>query len=117
MFTFRHFLSASGPILPYLTVYGKQLGISEVVMGSITAVVPITFILAKPIFGFLADYFYNRRKFIFMGLIMSMSLFYLCLYFIPPVNLELKYSNSGLKELNNSSMVRIFKNIKIKKKK
>ncbi|KAK6635309.1 hypothetical protein RUM44_000560 [Polyplax serrata] len=86
------FMAVSGPILPYLTVYGKQLGISEVVMGTITAVVPLTFLLAKPVFGFIADYFYEKRKFIFMSLIMSMSLFYLGLYFVPPLNIEVDYS-------------------------
>ena len=78
--------------MPYLTVYGKELGISEVIMGSITAVVPITFLLAKPVFGFIADYFYEKRKLIFIILIISMSVFYLGLYFIPPVNIELEYN-------------------------
>lgn len=61
-------------------------------MGTITAVVPLTFLLAKPVFGFIADYFYEKRKFIFMSLIMSMSLFYLGLYFVPPLNIEVDYS-------------------------
>ncbi|EEB13034.1 conserved hypothetical protein [Pediculus humanus corporis] len=61
-------------------------------MGSITAVVPITFLLAKPVFGFIADYFYEKRKLIFIILIISMSVFYLGLYFIPPVNIELEYN-------------------------
>lgn len=98
--------------MPYLTVYGKELGISEVIMGSITAGVPITFLLAKPAFGYLVDYFCEKRKYIFMGLILSMSLFYLGLYFIPPVNIEMEYwkFNKNFSELDicgNQSFVSI----------
>lgn len=46
-----------GPILPFTVVFGKQLGISEIVMGTITAVMPLLFLLAKPAFGYIADYF------------------------------------------------------------
>ncbi|KAG6795283.1 major facilitator superfamily domain-containing protein 6 [Apis mellifera caucasica] len=47
------FMAAMGPILPFLPVYGKQLGISALIMGSITAILPILFLIAKPTFGFL----------------------------------------------------------------
>lgn len=46
-----------GPILPQINVYGRQLGISPDVMGLITSVLPLMYILAKPAVGFLADYF------------------------------------------------------------
>lgn len=46
-----------GPILPQLTVFGKQLGIAPDIMGLITSVLPLLYILAKPAVGFLIDYF------------------------------------------------------------
>jgi MFS family permease len=64
-------------------VFGKQLGVSEVVMGSITAVLPILFLVAKPVFGLIVDYFQEQRKTVFMGLLCFMSLCYVLLYFIP----------------------------------
>lgn len=74
---------AMGPILPFLPVYGKQLGVSTLVMGSITAILPILFLIAKPIFGFLVDYFYSWRKTIFIILLGATSISYICLYFLP----------------------------------
>jgi MFS family permease len=75
--------AALGPILPFLNVFGKQLGVSEVVMGIITAVLPILFLVAKPLFGLIVDYFQEKRKSIFMGLLCAMSMCYVLLYFIP----------------------------------
>lgn len=46
-----------GPILPQINVFGKQLGISPDVMGLITSILPILYILAKPAVGYLMDYF------------------------------------------------------------
>lgn len=46
-----------GPILPQLPVLGKELGIGADVMGYITAILPVMYVIAKPAFGFLADYF------------------------------------------------------------
>lgn len=46
-----------GPILPQINVLGKQLGISADIMGLITSVLPILYILAKPAVGYLMDYF------------------------------------------------------------
>lgn len=48
---------AMGPILPQINVFGKQLGISPDIMGLITSVLPLLYILAKPAVGFLIDYF------------------------------------------------------------
>ncbi|PSN39063.1 hypothetical protein C0J52_10097 [Blattella germanica] len=59
------------------------LGVSEVVMGSITAILPILFLVAKPVFGLVVDYFQEQRKTVFMGLLCAMSTCYVMLYFIP----------------------------------
>lgn len=72
-----------GPILPQLQVFGKEMGVSSVVMGSINGVLPIVFLLAKPAFGLLVDIFRNKRKAIFMGLIVLMTVCYGLMNFIP----------------------------------
>ncbi|CAL7937711.1 unnamed protein product [Xylocopa violacea] len=77
------FMAAMGPILPFLPVYGKQLGVSALIMGSITAILPILFLIAKPAFGFLVDYFYSWRKAIFVTLLATTSCCFICMYFLP----------------------------------
>lgn len=101
---------AMGPILPQINVFGKQLGISPDIMGLITSVLPLLYVLAKPAVGFLIDYFsvslqfvcnfhilYWRvmirilpfffrqsvRKAIFMMIILTMTLSYACFFFVP----------------------------------
>ncbi|KAK5650024.1 hypothetical protein RI129_001053 [Pyrocoelia pectoralis] len=80
---FLFFMAAMGPILPQLSVYGKELGISPVVMGTVTGILPILFLLAKPAFGLLVDVLRHYRKAIFLGLILTTSFFYAFLYFVP----------------------------------
>ncbi|XP_065366607.1 major facilitator superfamily domain-containing protein 6 [Calliphora vicina] len=77
------FMAAMGPILPQLSVWGKQIGIAPEVMGYITSILPMMYIIAKPLFGFVADYFTHFRKLIFIGLIMAMTLAYAGFYFVP----------------------------------
>ncbi|XP_037825045.1 LOW QUALITY PROTEIN: major facilitator superfamily domain-containing protein 6, partial [Lucilia sericata] len=77
------FMAAMGPILPQLSVWGKQIGIAPEVMGYITSILPVMYVIAKPMFGFVADYFTHFRKLIFIGLIMSMTLAYAAFYFVP----------------------------------
>ncbi|XP_046599209.1 major facilitator superfamily domain-containing protein 6 isoform X1 [Neodiprion lecontei] len=80
---FFFFMAAMGPILPFLPVYGKQLGVSPVVMGSITAILPILFMIAKPMFGLLVDYFRSCRKVLFIALLTATSLAFMFLHFLP----------------------------------
>lgn len=76
-------ITAMGPILPQLSVYGKEMGVSPVVMGSVTGILPLAFLIAKPIFGIIVDVYRDYRKAIFLSIIITMSLSYALLYFIP----------------------------------
>lgn len=91
--------TAMGPILPFLPVYGKQLGISPLIMGTLTAILPIIFLIAKPAFGFLVDYFHAWRKSIFVALLAATSSCYVCMYFLPvlpgPVLLDRGSNNAS----------------------
>ncbi|XP_058803719.1 major facilitator superfamily domain-containing protein 6 [Phymastichus coffea] len=80
---FFFFMAAMGPILPFLPVYGKQLGVSALVMGSITAVLPLLFLVAKPAFGFVVDKFREWRRGIFIALLAATSGCYILMYFLP----------------------------------
>ncbi|RZF43942.1 hypothetical protein LSTR_LSTR006750 [Laodelphax striatellus] len=80
---FFFLMAGMGPVLPFLPVFGKQLGISEVVMGIITSILPIMFLLAKPVFGFFFDVFHGARKALFLALLMSTTVFFVMLTSLP----------------------------------
>lgn len=100
---FFFFMAAMGPILPFLPVYGKQLGVSPVVMGSITAVLPLLFLIAKPSFGLLVDHFRSWRKTIFMCLLGVTSACYIFLYFLPTLPIPI-LPDDGFRGISCSSI-------------
>ncbi|XP_047518972.1 uncharacterized protein LOC125058873 [Pieris napi] len=79
---FFFFFAALGPILPQINVFGRQLGVSADVMGMVTAVLPLLWAAAKPMVGYVVDYWPNHRKLVFMLLIIIMSGSYCCLWFL-----------------------------------
>ncbi|XP_018392088.1 PREDICTED: major facilitator superfamily domain-containing protein 6-like [Cyphomyrmex costatus] len=79
------FLGSAGPVFPFLQVYGKQLGISPLIIGSINAILPILTLIAKPIFGFIMDYFQTWRKVIFLSLLVIANSCYAIILFLPPL--------------------------------
>ncbi|XP_044257866.1 major facilitator superfamily domain-containing protein 6-A [Tribolium madens] len=88
------FMAAMGPILPQLPVYGKELGISSVVMGTVTGILPFAFLFAKPLFGLLVDVYRDYRKTIFMMLILVMTICFTVMNFIPTRELlEMEFRN------------------------
>lgn len=99
---------AMGPILPFLPVYGKQLGISPLIMGSITAILPILFLIAKPAFGFVVDYFRAWRKLIFITLLAVTSGCYILMYFLPilpgPILPDHQFQNISCSSLPSCDM-------------
>lgn len=80
---FFFFFAALGPILPQINVFGRQLGVSPGVMGMVTAVLPLLWAAAKPLFGYIVDFWPTHRKLVFMVLISIMSGSYCCLWFLP----------------------------------
>ncbi|XP_057663490.1 uncharacterized protein LOC130898309 isoform X1 [Diorhabda carinulata] len=78
------FMAAMGPVLPQLPVLGKELGVSSMVIGTITGILPIIFLIAKPVFGLIVDILRNHRKSIFMGLILIMTVCFALLGYVPP---------------------------------
>ncbi|XP_022818782.1 major facilitator superfamily domain-containing protein 6 [Spodoptera litura] len=80
---FFFFFAALGPILPQINVFGRQLGVSPSVMGMVTAVLPLLWAAAKPLFGYIVDFWPAHRKLVFMLLITIMTGSYCCLWFLP----------------------------------
>lgn len=77
-----------GPVLPQLSVYGRQLGVPPEIMGSVTGLLPIMILISKPLFGFLVDIFRDYRKTIFMGLIFVMAASYALICVVPSRHLK-----------------------------
>ncbi|KAL0852793.1 hypothetical protein ABMA27_012600 [Loxostege sticticalis] len=80
---FFFFFAALGPLLPQMNVFGRQLGVSPAAMGVVTAVLPLLWAAAKPLFGYVVDYWPAHRKLVFMLLITIMTGSYCCLWFLP----------------------------------
>lgn len=94
-----------GPILPQINVFGKQLGISPDAMGFVTAFLPFIYMPAKPLVGYLIDYFpvceqktsidyyqflpdahfQNARKTVFMSIILVTITCFAGFIFVPKV--------------------------------
>ncbi|XP_077266792.1 major facilitator superfamily domain-containing protein 6-like [Temnothorax americanus] len=77
------FMAAMGSIKLYVPVFGKQLGVSSLIMGSIIAILPIAHLIGKLILGYAADYFLAWRKAIFMALFTVTSMSFVLMYFLP----------------------------------
>ncbi|XP_011871576.1 PREDICTED: major facilitator superfamily domain-containing protein 6-like [Vollenhovia emeryi] len=87
------YVGSVGPILPFLSVYGKQIGISPLIIGSIAAILPILYLTAKPIFGFIMDYFEAWRKIIYLSLYIIAHTCFIMIVLLPPLPgvMPLKY--------------------------
>ncbi|XP_018377515.1 PREDICTED: major facilitator superfamily domain-containing protein 6-like [Trachymyrmex cornetzi] len=79
------FHAAMAAIFPFLPVYGKQLGVSPLIMGSITAILPIVYMITKPTIGFIMDYFQTQKKLIFMFILVVSYGSCILIYFLPPL--------------------------------
>ncbi|XP_063837485.1 major facilitator superfamily domain-containing protein 6 [Ostrinia nubilalis] len=59
------FNAGTAPLVPYLSTYARQLGFSSATVGLIYTVLPIFGLIAKPLFGVIADRF-KKQKSIFI---------------------------------------------------
>lgn len=69
-------------MVQFLPTIGKQLGFSAAVIGTIYTILPISGLLAKPLFGSLADKFrLHKTFFLIFEAILAIAFF--SIYFIP----------------------------------
>ncbi|XP_050600988.1 major facilitator superfamily domain-containing protein 6 [Bombus affinis] len=79
------FNAATGPIVPFLPTIAKQLGFSPFLTGTIYTILPISGLVAKPLFGALADKFkIHKIVFLIFQVVVAIALF--SIYFIPEID-------------------------------
>ena len=78
------YISGTAPIVPFLPVYARQLGLSSVIVGMIYTVLPITGMLAKPIFGAIADR-WRLQKILFLAFQVLTVISFFVIQFIPQI--------------------------------
>ena len=81
------YVSGTAPVVPFLPVYARQLGFSGVIVGMIYTVLPITGMLAKPIFGAIADRF-QLQKTLFLAFQIITAISFFVIQFIPEIQTE-----------------------------
>jgi len=81
---FFFFFAACAPILPFLPIYAKQLGIDAIGVGVIFAVLPFIGMLAKPVAGWIADRFSKHKSVFIFGILLT-GAGYFALQFVPEI--------------------------------
>jgi len=76
-------------MVQFLPTIGKQLGFSATVIGTIYTVLPISGLIAKPLFGSLADKF-KLHKIIFLIFEAILAIAFFSIYFIPEIDKNAK---------------------------
>lgn len=76
--------AGTAPIVPFMSVYARQLGLSSFIVGIIYTVLPFSGMLAKPLMGSLADKF-RCRKFIFLVAQCVSAAAFFSMIFLPPI--------------------------------
>ncbi|XP_015607648.1 major facilitator superfamily domain-containing protein 6 isoform X2 [Cephus cinctus] len=76
--------AATGPIVPFLPTIAKQLGFSSSLVGTIYTILPISGLIAKPLFGGLADKF-RLHKTIFLIFQVILAIGFFTINFIPEI--------------------------------
>ncbi|GLH07933.1 uncharacterized protein GBIM_13312 [Gryllus bimaculatus] len=77
----------TAPVVPFLPTYARQLGFSSVIVGTVYTILPITGMLAKPLFGALADR-YQCQKLLFIVFQVVTAITFFGIQFIPEIPLE-----------------------------
>lgn len=83
----KFLILGTGPVVPYLSSYARQLGFSSVIVGFIYTVLPISGMLAKPLFGSIADRF-RCQKILFLIAPLLIAAAFLSIFYSPKVDVE-----------------------------
>lgn len=81
------FILGTGPVVPYLSSYARQLGFSSVTVGFIYTVLPVSGMLAKPLFGSIADRF-QCQKILFLIAQLLTAVAFLAVFYSPQVEVN-----------------------------
>ncbi|CAH2034832.1 unnamed protein product, partial [Iphiclides podalirius] len=81
------FNAGTAPLVPYLSTYARQLGFTSATVGLIYTVLPIFGLIAKPLFGVIADKFKLQKPIFILFQIVTIVSFS-AIYVIPGENTE-----------------------------
>ncbi|XP_060534642.1 major facilitator superfamily domain-containing protein 6 [Cylas formicarius] len=97
------FNAGTGAIVPYLSVYARYLGFSSVIVGVIYTFLPICGMIAKPVFGAIADRFHCQKK-IFAGAQLVAAASFIAIFLVPnvPLDRQVRYSCIDSESVFNS---------------
>ncbi|XP_037908689.1 major facilitator superfamily domain-containing protein 6 isoform X2 [Hermetia illucens] len=99
----HYFLYNAGtaPVVPYMPVYARQLGFSSVVVGTIYTILPVVGLLAKPLFGLIADRFRQQKRLFLIFQILTAIAFFAILFIpsIPKSTSMAFHCNNGITDL------------------
>ncbi|XP_024884622.1 major facilitator superfamily domain-containing protein 6-like [Temnothorax curvispinosus] len=101
------FVASTGVSYPYIPVYGKQIGVSPLVIGIIGTFFSILHLITKPVCGFIMDYS-QWKKLIFIVLVALSSCSYVSIFFLPslpgPMLLDQHFQNISYASLSTCDM-------------
>uniref|UniRef100_A0A0A1XKW3 Major facilitator superfamily domain-containing protein 6 n=1 Tax=Zeugodacus cucurbitae TaxID=28588 RepID=A0A0A1XKW3_ZEUCU len=78
------FNAGTAPVMPFMPTLARQLGFSTVVIGTMYTILPIVGMLAKPLFGFIADRYQRHRTLFLIGEVLTAIAFFL-IQFTPAI--------------------------------
>ncbi|XP_074032997.1 sugar baby transporter isoform X2 [Leptinotarsa decemlineata] len=79
--------AGTGPVVPFLSSYARQLGFSSVVVGFVYTILPISGMLAKPFFGSIADRF-HCQKILFLIAQLLTAVAFLSIFYAPKIDVD-----------------------------
>nr|CAD7454400.1 unnamed protein product [Timema tahoe] len=83
--------AGTSPVMSFLSTYARQLGFSSLIVGTIFTVLPVCGMLAKPIFGAVADHF-RLQKTLFVAFQVLTALAFFMVQFVPEIPTESQVS-------------------------
>lgn len=76
--------AGTAPIVSFMSVYARQLGLSSFIVGIIYTILPFSGMLAKPLMGSLADKFQCRKLIFLVAQCVAAAAFF-AIIFLPPI--------------------------------
>ncbi|KAH8261380.1 hypothetical protein KR044_008072 [Drosophila immigrans] len=84
------FNAGTAPVVPFMPQLALQLGYSSVVVGTMYMILPIIGLIAKPLFGYIADR-YHRHRFLFLAGQALTAVAFFMIMFVPAVEPETQF--------------------------
>ncbi|KQS43807.1 major facilitator superfamily domain-containing protein 6-A isoform X1 [Drosophila erecta] len=74
------FNAGTAPVVPFMPTLAGQLGYSPAVVGTMYTILPIIGMLAKPLFGYIADRYHRHRPLFLGGQVLTGIAFFLIMF-------------------------------------